>query len=903
MAHMPQARSTNSIAPWGKLAHDADGHVVREQSLAGHCRDVAAVFAALVALPGWHDRLARLACRPDMDPVLRARLTYLVHLHDLGKANSGFQARRNPSSPVVGHISPLAAVIGDHADTMLNARVLAAIDAERLAPWGAGVDPLLDAILSHHGRPWPRDADGRRDAQHWRVTADGYDPVAALAALKADADRFVPDALADHAPQLPVTAPFVHAVAGLAQLADWIASSDWEHAPTDAARAAWAAERLRLIGLDPAPWRAAIGGEPPSFGSLFDAPPYPHQTLAGASPGRLLVLESETGSGKTEAALWRFATLFTAGAVDGLYFALPTRTAAAQIHARVEKFARRLWPGGAPPVVLAVPGYLDDYRAGGARADGLSPAPDPHDAPEGDVRAAPVWAAEHPKRYFAGMLAVGTIDQALLAALRVKHAHLRGAALARHLLVVDEVHASDAYMRRLLGHLLRDHLASGGHAVLLSATLGAEARHQLLVEASGGRPADEAPPDADMAAQAPYPLLSIAIPAAAPVPIAARGAGRVVAMRLCEWLDDPEAIARAALDAAETGAKVLVVRNTVEGAVAVQRALEAMAGAPHLALFRVSGVATLHHGRFAREDRRLLDTAVELEVGRTRAPGGRIVVGTQTLEQSLDIDADLLITDLCPADVLLQRLGRLHRHARDGTGAPRTRPRLFAQAQALVLTPTGGLAPFLAPTRPGGLRRHGLGHRLDGATRMPVGVYRDLTVIEATRRLIETEPCWRLPEMNRRLVEAALHSRSVDALIDSMPSEARALWRAHRSAIEGTALAASQVATDGVLRRDRPFRDPSNTRFDDRLVTRLGADDRLVALPPGTVGPFAHTVRWLAIPGWLARGVADDAVIAVSQDDQGARGRETQLWLCLGELRFIYDRHGLRRAEETKEVR
>src|SRR5206468_3088388 len=120
--------------------------------------------------------------------------------------------------------------------------------------------------------------------------------------------------------------------------------------------------------------------------------------------------------------------------------------AAAQIHERVESFARRLWPSDPPPVVLAVPGYLDDGPRSGASPEGLPPAPDPNDQPELDARGEAVWASAHPKRYFAGLLAVGTIDQALLAALRVKHAHLRGATLMRHLLVVDEVHASDAYM-------------------------------------------------------------------------------------------------------------------------------------------------------------------------------------------------------------------------------------------------------------------------------------------------------------------------------------------------------------------------------------------------------------------------------------------------------------------------
>src|SRR5690606_3519381 len=126
----------------------------------------------------------------------------------------------------------------------------------------------------------------------------------------------------------------------------------------------------------------------------------------------------------------------------------------------------------------------------------------------------------------------------------------------------------------------------------------------------------------------------------------------------------PVALAAQALDAARAGARVLVIRNTVGDAVATRQALAQLApDAPEP--FRLGGVGTLHHGRFAREDRRRLDTAVEAALGKD-APraGGLVLIGTQTLEISLDLDADLLITDLCPIDVLLQRIGRLHRHER-----------------------------------------------------------------------------------------------------------------------------------------------------------------------------------------------------------------------------------------------
>ena len=149
-------------------------------------------------------------------------------------------------------------------------------------------------------------------------------------------------------------------------------------------------------------------------------------------------------------------------------------------------------------------------------------------------------------------------------------------------------------------------------------------------------------------------------------------------------------------------------------------------------LFTANGVTTLHHGRFARGDRTAAWTGwwrnSWVQNGK---PGGCIVVGTQTLEQSLDTDADLLITDLCPLDVLLQRIGRLHRHQR---GA---RPPGYTGASCVVLTPADDLTPYLTKkTDCNGLGANGY-------------VYRSLHALEATLRLARDYREWRIPEMNR----------------------------------------------------------------------------------------------------------------------------------------------------------
>ena len=183
--------------------------------------------------------------------------------------------------------------------------------------------------------------------------------------------------------------------------------------------------------------------------------------------------------------------------------------------------------------------------------------------------------------------------------------------------------------------------------------------------------------------------------------IGARSKKRV-SMNLERLLDEPVEIATRALAAAQSGAKVLVIRNTVTSAQDVFNALLGRGG-QELTL-KVEQNPALHHSRFAVEDRVLLDDAVEEALGKNRKPGGVVVIGTQTLEQSLDIDADLLISDICPVDVLLQRIGRLHRHERAD------RSPQFREPSCMVVVPEAGLESGLDGKLPSSWAR-GIGSR------------------------------------------------------------------------------------------------------------------------------------------------------------------------------------------------
>ena len=857
--------------PWGKLSQDG----LVAQPLVDHCRDVAAVFVAMLRLPGIRRRIAGLARRNDFPEEWIERLGWLAFVHDFGKLNAGFQARRDPKAPPIGHVAPIVALPDGAAERLFPPSIEDWADGEAL-------DDLLDAILSHHGRPWNKTSDRNtkdKYARVWRPHGD-YDPLAELSDLSLAAGRQFPGAHASGGAPMPLPPRLVHALAGLVMLADWIASSDWRSSPSSDDIEFWASGWLRRIGFDPSKWRAPLIACPPIFEAAFGFPPKAAQRAFAEAAGPIAILESETGSGKTEAALWRFAERFAAGAVDGLYFALPTRTAAVQLHARVERLVARLWPIDPPPVALAVPGYLEDDGAGA-----LPAALDPRDEIEGDGRGRPIWAAEHPKRYFAATISVGTIDQALLSVLRVKHAHLRASALMRHMLVIDEVHASDAFMGRVVETLLRDHLAAGGEAALLSATLGAVARQRLVAAPWVRNLADLERPTLVEAVAAPYPAVTAANGATPTLaPCRHDGYAKSVAVEVAEIIDDVVEIAGRALEAARRGAKVLVVRNTVAGAVALQAALEDLAGHDAPELFRVGDVATLHHGRFAREDRRLLDAAVEVALGKARPEGGRVVIGTQTLEQSLDIDADLLLTDLCPMDVLLQRIGRLHRHPREPDGSPRRRASGFEAARVIVLTPSDGLSSYLPNQLPRGRARHGLGPVM--RDNIPGGVYADLRVLEATRRLCEARPRWNIPAMNRDLVEHAVHDEALDRMIADMPAEEGERWRRHGGDIDGKAQADRTLAVIGTLDRTRPFMHEANRIVAEEIIrTRLGDAGTMIDLPEGTIGPFGREIRHLVIPAWWHVGGAGEGV-RVEATDGGVR-------VVLERLTLSCDRLGL----------
>ena len=854
---------------WGKFQPPDKFH-----RLEHHCADVAACFEALLLDPVLKARFEHASGSFGFSETTAARLTVLAFLHDLGKLNTGFQFKvrdRNEFSGAPqksGHIGVALLAPNEICEALGLFEIYRA--------WGNAVDPLLHAALCHHGRPARRQSvSGRGPQDIWKPFV-GYDPAATAALLRARIRSWFPKAFAEGS-SLPETPELPHLFAGVVVLADQI-GSDQEFFEFEPRADAQYIDRARRIADDVVARKGfrrrgrISNATTADVKTLFDYDePRPAQKSVTEAPldCPLLILESETGSGKTEAAILRFAALCRAGFVDGLYFAVPTRAAAKQLHVRVRSALNRLFPvDRRVETVLAVPGYLEVGDTKGRRGGYFEVYWE--DEPDEETRVAR-WSAESARKFLSATAAVGTIDQVLLSGLKVKWAHFRAAALARSLLVVDEVHASDAYMTEILRTVLNGHLDFGGHALLMSATLGAVARQKFVT-----RQARNAPMSPSEAEGVPYPALTIVRSSGdlQTQKISGTLSNKRVSMHLKPILSEPMEIAVRALDAARDGAKVLVIRNTVATAQEVFNAVLDQGG-EHLVL-KVGEIPAPHHSRFAAEDRKRLDAAVEGVLGKDSLAGGVVVVGTQTLEQSLDIDADLLISDICPVDVLLQRIGRLHRHTRSD------RPQRFTNPSCVVVLPEADLDSGLD----GGLLRHGLGISYRGG-----GVYRNLLSIEATRRLIADQSIWTIPGMNRNLVERATHPELLFELAQALGDH----WLSHETKTFGLPAAEAVVARKDAFTRKEEFDEQFVfSDIDEDVRTRLGEDGPRIQLAEPVTGPFGTPVRTFNLPAHMFRNGKP-----TKEDIQNARAdpREGGLTLYIGNNSLEYDRTGLRQSK------
>ena len=540
---------------------------------------------------------------------------YLAALHDIGKITPGFQQKIHAAIGETLALVPRDEHV-DHAE--FSGWILRQRFGEQFASLAAahhGLDHDLgnpdrnnDFAEQCGGAEWSR--------LRWQI-ADGV-----LEALALDPAR------------IPTVDPeSAAAVCGAVVMADWL-SSGIELAWGEDADADEVAGRVRNAGFVSPRIRKGL-----SFEEIFGFPPNALQTLCHhrCVPGEINVIESEMGSGKTEAALYMAYQMLESGGANGIYFALPTRLTSAKIHARLNDFLGKI--------------LEDDRREallihGDAWLDRELSVPPPNDFQSS--RNPDAWFQSR-KRALLAPFGAGTVDQALLAVLNARHYMVRSFGLSGKVVIVDECHSYDSYTGSLVKKLIRHLRALRCTVIVLSATLTDRARREFALPAPAPLPAPESP--------RPYPLVSRSFPDGREEQHPFQGAApRQVALTLTP--DEGEAV-RTAWAKAEAGEQVLWIENTVQKA---QKVFRQLSLAPN-------GCETgLIHSRFpgcvrSRNENHWVELLGK-KGGEARGQCGRILVGTQVLEQSVDIDADFLITRIAPIDMLLQRMGRLWRHER-----------------------------------------------------------------------------------------------------------------------------------------------------------------------------------------------------------------------------------------------
>lgn len=648
----------------------------------------------------------------------RLRLQWLAGLHDIGKSAPGFAVK---AAMVEGGDMLLA----DMATHGLTSRPAPTGPGQKLPPhcrigmdllrrWlientgarGRAATALAGPVGMHHGTPPTRgELQGLsgsewtgRDNPSWRAVQDEI-MAGMTARLGVTRERLTAWA------SLPPTLPQQVLLTAAIVVADWLASDTarFPHeGPFDPAlRLEDAQLREALVGRWQPPGEVADAGVqlglrfPRLAGRSITALQRAARDLAArADEPSLLIIEAPMGAGKTEAALLaaeEFARRFGLG---GVFVGLPTMATSDAMFSRVREWTENLGGSGRSTMFLAhSKAHLNrDYEvllhrsAASARENDIGQHT-VNQAEEGPSAPAVVgtWLRGRRKGLLASFV-VGTIDQALFGALKARHVALRHLGLVGKVVVIDEVHAADVYMRSYLERALGWLGAYRVPVVLLSATLPSEQRRQLLNAYAKGR---DKKSGVSIDSWGGYPRLTMQADATEEVSVEASGDG--AGIEVSAIADDLERLTDRVRALADQGACVVIIRNTVARAQETYRAIAGAVGRERSMLLH-SQFAAAHRARQERELLQLLGP----EGPNVERPHGYVVVGTQVLEQSLDIDADVMVTDLAPVDLVLQRAGRLHRHQR-GEGQS-GRPQAVRSAQlAIVGVPIADAEARLEP--------------------------------------------------------------------------------------------------------------------------------------------------------------------------------------------------------------
>ncbi|QNT79325.1 CRISPR-associated helicase Cas3' [Entomobacter blattae] len=806
---------------WGK-ARPADKEEGEEKAvmhpLMAHVLDVAAV-AVLLA-----EEKSSL-----LEP---SQLGFLVALHDIGKLSPHFQAKVPECWPgtILGPLSPSQDIPGA---VMAGGRVMitscrhdevskAILNSLCHGPTLAGFfvenaqgkswkitekQKVLSGIAGHHGKP----------------VSD--DKVIVEKNILAHAEIFISQLWAVFQPSplpLPLKKEFRQMqwqLAAITVLADWIGSrQEWFSyvTPQDVItpktyyqnhalpQARIAIQKAGLAPCDIAPFHGVKG----LFSHISHLSPVQKvlETVELPKSPTLIIVEDMTGSGKTEAALTATHRLMAMGRGEGVFVALPTMATANAMYDRLAGAYRRLFSSSAQPSIALAHGRakLDDRFIAAIEPEKRDNLPVYDEGDEDSVGTAEAlcaeWLGSENRRALLAQVGVGTIDQALLAVLPVRFATIRQGGLARKILIVDECHAFDPYMGEEMAALLHFHAAMGGSAILLSATLTQKTRQDLVKAFCRGLGLD----GGGVVSSHAYPLVTIASSSGIEeVPCTPRaGLSRTIAV---QRMDSPESAEEKLGTLAKTGAAIGWIRNTVDDVISTARR------------FNEQGVKVLvFHARFAMKDRLAIERTILAHFGKESTGEERagVLIASQVIEQSLDLDFDVLCTDLAPMDLIIQRAGRLRRH--DRRNRPIDREELFVVSPPPVADPDKNWVRKVLPGT--------------------AAVYADTAMLWRTARALFHHHRLTVPEDIRELIEQVGDSQSEGAIPNGLKEES---FRA-----EGRAKAKQHVGRSNVLTFESGYElDTASWGHEIRTPTRLQDEEyvtlRLAFVQEGRVMPWA----------------------------------------------------------------
>ena len=622
----PRIRNRQLFAPDDVLRHEECWAKTTEDGTPGirvrdHCLNVGCVAEALLAL-----------LPPKLHKLFPPGAATLAAVHDIGKVSPGFQVKSE--AWLMQHALRDRALKegwsvreSDHAK-ISQFTVQSLLPSSQLHRWAA-------VVGAHHGRikgervqvgePW--------EEERLRLAEELIGEFGPL-------------------PDLPLGDAAIWFVAGMITIADWI-GSDERHFSQNARWDMPERRRQAQTALATIGWRSFRARPLTGFGDLFpeilQANSLQTATVQVVCEPGIYIIEGPMGYGKTEAALWAAHELIVSKKAIGLYFALPTQVTSNRIHLRVKPFVDRI---SAEPEAVRL-AHSASWLVETESPVKLFPASPDAEAQE-HAHAGGSWFASA-KRALLARFGVGTIDQTLLCIVAAKHFFVRQFGLAGKVVILDEVHSYDLYTSTLISALVKRLRELQCTVIILSATLTEKRRRELLGLAD------------DQPVSSAYPLVS--------------GIASSFIERTCEPPQSKTIRIRnvsgdlpleEAMERARRGECLLWIRNTVDEAQETYRALQSAnsEGGPSIGLL---------HSRFPffRREQLEYDWMDRLGKDSTKRPTGCILVSTQVAEQSVDIDADLLITDLSPTDMLLQRLGRLWRH--DRRARPCRQPEVWIQ--------------------------------------------------------------------------------------------------------------------------------------------------------------------------------------------------------------------------------